>query len=113
MQHIPLLVAYIALGGSTVGCATSSIEELTAEAKECVDQSVNELGVIGASPEQRIACWAAYNTKTEILFERSERKRKEDEYHDYYIRLCQPGAPVFESWGGRDQRFKGCWGKYY
>jgi len=111
MYYIPLLFVLLAI--STVGCASNSLEELAAEAKVCVAQSTNELGVIGASPEQRTACWVAYNEKIEVVYERDERKRAEKEYNEYYIRLCYPGYPVFESWGGRDTRFKGCWGKYY
>ena len=48
--YIPLFIV-LAIGG--IGCASSSIEELTAEAKECVDHSTNELGVIGATPDKR------------------------------------------------------------
>ena len=94
------------------GCA-ASIEELMIEAKECVDHSTNELGVIGATPEQRTACWAAYNKKTEKLFEISERNRKEQEYYEYYIALCAGGYPVFKSWGGSDKEFIGCGGRFY
>ena len=107
--YIPLLFVLLAI--STVGCA-ASIEELMVEAKECVDQSANEQGVIGASKEQRLACWSAYNEKTEIRFKRSERKRKEDEYYQYYIALCGSGFPVFKSWGGRDKQFIGCGGRF-
>jgi len=110
MYYTPLLFVLLAI--STVGCATSSIEELTAEARECVDQSANEHGVIGASKEQRLACWAAYNEKTEIDFKRSERKRKEAEYDEYYIAVCSPGFPVFKSWGGTDKQFIGCGGRF-
>jgi len=112
MQHIPLLVAFITMGGSTVGCA-SSIEELMIEAKECVAHSTNEQGVIGASKEQRLACWSDYNEQTEIRFKRSERKRKEDEYDAYYQAVCGSGYPVFKSWGGSDKQFIGCGGRYY
>ncbi len=106
--YIPLLFVLITI--STVGCATS-LEELTAEAKECVAHSTNEQGVIGATPEQRTKCWAAYNEQTEIRFERSERKRKEDEYYQYYIAVCGSGYPVFKSWGGMDREFIGCGGR--
>ena len=107
--YIPLLFVLLAI--STVGCATS-LEELTTEAKECVAQSANEQGVIGASQEQRLSCWAAYNEQTEIRFERSERKRKKDEYYQYYIAVCGSGYPVFQSWGAGDKIFIGCGGKY-
>ncbi len=110
MKYIPLLFVLIAI--STVGCATS-IEELMVEAKECVAHSTNEQGVIGASQEQRLACWAAYNEQTEIRFERSERKRKKDEYYQYYIAVCGSGYPVFKSWGGETPQFIGCGGRYY
>ena len=111
MKYIPLLFVILTIG--TVGCATSSLEELTAEAKECVDTSTNLAGVIGATSEQRTACWAAYNEKTEKRFEMSERRRKEDEYYQYYIALCGSGYPVFKSWGGGDKEFIGCGGRYY
>ena len=113
MQHIPLLFVLVTIGGSTVSCSTTSIDELMIEAKECVDHSTNELGVIGASPEQRTACWDAYNEKTEVLFAISERKRKEQEYYEYYIALCGNGYPVFKSWAGSDKEFIGCGGRYY
>ena len=111
--YIPLLCVCITIG--TVGCATSQerIIELSAEAKECVNHSTNELGVIGATPEQRTACWVAYNEKTEKLFEISERNRKEQEYYKYYIALCGGGYPVFKSWSTNDKRFIGCGGRYY
>jgi len=113
MQHIPLLVVCITMGGSTVGCATQSLEELSAEAKVCVAQSTNELGVIGASKEQKRACWVAYNEKIEIAYEREERKRADREFDEYYIRYCGSDIPVFESWGGRDKRFRGCVGRFF
>ena len=108
MKHIPLLFVFLTIGG----CAPN-ITELMVEAKECVDHSTNELGVIGATPEQRTACWAAYNEKTAELFKMSERRRKEDEYYQYYIALCGSGYPVFKSWGGSDKEFIGCGGRYY
>ena len=113
MKYIPLLFVCITIG--TVGCASSQerIIELSAEAKECVKHSTNELGVIGATPEQRTACWAAYNRKTEESFKISERRRKEDEYYQYYITLCGSGYPVFKSWGGMDKHFAYCGGRYY
>ncbi len=76
MQHIPLLVVCITIGGSTLGCATTSLEELTAEAMECVDQSTNLAGVIGASKEQRTACWADANEKIESMA-KAEKMREE------------------------------------
>ena len=106
MKYIPLLFVLITI--STVGCASNSLEGLLVEAKECVAQSTNEQGVIGASKEQRLACWAAYNEQTEIRFKRSERKRKKDEYYQYYRDVCGLGYPVFKSWGGRDIQFIGC-----
>ncbi len=109
MKYIPLLFL-LAIGG--IGCA-SNINELMVEAKECVDRSTNEMGVIGATPEQRTACWAAYNEKTEKLFAISERKRKEQESYEYYIALCGSGYPVFKSWGTSDKEFIGCGGRYY
>ncbi len=108
MKYIPLLFVLLTIGG----CA-SNITELMVEAKECVDTSTNELGVIGATSEQRTVCWAAYNKKTEELFKISERRRKEDEYYQYYIALCGSGYPVFKSWGGSDKEFIGCGGRYY
>ena len=110
MKYIPLLFVLVTIG--TVGCAPN-ITELMVEAKKCVKQSTNELGVIGATSEQRTVCWAAYNEKTEELFKISERRRKEDEYYQYYITLCGSGYPVFKSWGGGDKYFYGCGGRYY
>ena len=74
--HIPLLFVLVTIGGSTVGCATSSIEELTAEAKKCVDTSINELGVIGASDEQRTACWVPVNKKIEAQAKWEKRQQE-------------------------------------
>ena len=108
MKYIPLLFVLVTIGGCAI-----SIEELMIEAKECVDHSTNELGVIGATPEQRTACWVAYNEKTEKLFAISERRRKEQEYSEYYIALCGSGYPVFKSWGSMDKQFIGCGGRYY
>ncbi len=107
--YIPLFIV-LAIGG--IGCA-SNINELMIEAKECVNHSTNKLGVIGATSEQRTACWSAYNKKTEELFKISERRRKEDEYFQYYIALCGSGYPVFKSWGGMDKYFAYCGGRYY
>ena len=73
MQYIPLLVVLLTIG--TVGCATS-LEELTAEAKVCVDQSTNLAGVIGASKEQKTACWAGANEKLESMA-KAEKRREE------------------------------------
>ena len=58
MKYIPLLFVLVTISG----CATP-INELIIEAKECVDHSANELGVIGASKEQRTACWADANDR--------------------------------------------------
>jgi len=104
MQYILLLAI---LGGCAV-----SMDELIVEARECVEQSTNLQGVIGATEEQRTACWAAVNEKTEILFKRSERQAEELRMNEYYRQLCYPGIPVFESWGAGDTRFKGCLGRY-
>ena len=60
MRFIPLLFVLLTMG--TVGCATS-LTELTAEAKVCVNQSTNLAGVVGATPEQRTACWADVNNR--------------------------------------------------
>ncbi|KKK96167.1 hypothetical protein LCGC14_2665440 [marine sediment metagenome] len=111
--HIPLFIVCITIG--TVGCATSQEQliELSAEAKECVKQSTNLAGVIGATSEQRTACWSAYNDRTEELFKISERRRKEQEYYEHYIALCGSGYPVFKSWGGMDKYFAYCGGRYY
>ncbi len=105
MKHIPLLFVCVTIGG----CAPN-ITELMVEAKKCVDHSTNELGVIGATPEQRTECWAAYNKKTEELFKISEKKRKERELNEYYQALCAGTGrpPVIESWGRNDKRFLGC-----
>ena len=70
MKYIPLLFVLLTIG--TVGCATSSIEELTAEAKECVDTSTNLAGVIGATSEQRTVCWADANKKLESMAKRAK-----------------------------------------
>ena len=73
MQYIPLLAFFILIGGSTVGCATTSLEELTAEAKECVKQSTNLAGVVGATDEQKTLCWADANKKLEMMAKREKR----------------------------------------
>ena len=72
-MNIPLLFVLVTIGGSTVGCASSSLEELTAEAKECVDQSTNLAGVVGATPEQKTACWADANKKLEMMAKREKQ----------------------------------------
>jgi len=75
VQQFALLAVCITIGGSTVGCA-ASIEELTAEARECVDQSTNLSGVIEATEEQRTVCWKPVNDKIEALA-KAEKRRKE------------------------------------
>ena len=67
MKHIPLLFVLATIG--TVSCATPT-EELITEAKECVNTSANELGVIGASKEQKTACWAAANSRIAAVAKR-------------------------------------------
>jgi len=75
MQHIPLLVVCITMGGSAVGCA-SNMTELVSKARECVDKSTNDMGVIGASEEQRTACWAAVNKKLESQAKWKKRQQE-------------------------------------
>ena len=65
MKYIPLLFVLVTIGGCAI-----SIEELMIEAKECVDHSTNELGVIGATPEQRTTCWVPVNEKLELIAKR-------------------------------------------
>jgi hypothetical protein len=73
MKYIPLLFVLLA------GCAVP-MDELIKEAKECVDHSTNEMGIIGASDEQRMACWADVNIRLDVptgweegvIFESSE-----------------------------------------
>ena len=77
MQHIPLLFVLVMIGGSTVGCASTSLEELTAEAKVCVKQSTNLAGVVGASDEQRTSCWADANKKLEMMAKREKELEAE------------------------------------
>ena len=67
MKYIPLLFVLATIG--TVSCATPT-EELITEAKECVRTSANEMGVIGASKEQRTACWAAANSRIAAVAKR-------------------------------------------
>ena len=57
------------------GCA-ASMKELIVEAKECVAHSVNEQGVIGATPEQRTACWAPVNDKIAAKERAAELREK-------------------------------------
>ena len=73
----------------STGCATS-IEELTVEAKECVDHSTNELGVIGASKEQRTACWVPVNEKLASIAKREARFEAEEAARcpRGYTKLC-------------------------
>ena len=52
------------------------MEELKTEARECVDHSTNELGVIGATDEQRTVCWKGVNNKLEAQA-KAEKMRKE------------------------------------
>ena len=75
MKYIPLLFVLLTIG--TVGCAANSLEELMVEAKECVDQSTNLAGVIGASDEQRTACWADANKKLEMMAKREKQMEEE------------------------------------
>ncbi|HEB29142.1 MAG TPA: hypothetical protein ENI05_15560, partial [Porticoccus sp.] len=77
MRFIPLLFVLLTIG--TVGCATTSLEELTAEAKECVTNthSVSDQGIVGdPTPEQKTACWADANKKLESMA-RQEKMREE------------------------------------
>ncbi len=80
MQYIPLLAFFILIGGSTVGCATTSLEELTAEARECVTNthSISDQGIVGdPTPEQKTACWADANKKLEMMAKREKQMEAE------------------------------------
>ncbi len=72
MKHIPVIFAVL-----LAGCATTSLEELKTEARECVDRSTNEMGVIGASAEQRTACWVGVNEKLDVIAKREEEREAE------------------------------------
>jgi len=111
MRHIPVIFAVL-----LAGCVTNNLERLSAEAKECVRQEAiansvtsDDGVVVDATAEQRTGCWADWNEKSDVMFKISERKRKEREYELYWIAVCAPYQPVFEIWGIRDKRFKGCW----
>jgi len=86
MQYILLLAI---LGG----CA-ASMDELIVEAKECVDQSTNLQGVIGATGEQRQVCWAPVNDRIEAR-ERAEERREKREGPS-----CGKGLIAWCDWTG-------------
>jgi len=96
MQHIPLLFVLVTIG--TVSCATST-NELIIEAKECVDHSTNELGVIGATDEQRTACWAEANDRIAAVAKRELEMETEqaNSCTNGYIKVC-------EVWSSNDKR---------
>ncbi len=71
----PILSAIVLL--ILAGCS-APIEELIQDAKECVNKSSNELGVVGASDEQREACWLAVNERMEADNRRQLEKEKEE-----------------------------------
>jgi hypothetical protein len=93
MQHIPLLFVCVTIGGSTIGCA-SSMDELMTEARECVDTSTNEFGVIGASDEQRAVCWADVNKRIEASEQREKRQEQKRGAS------CGPGLVAWCDWKG-------------
>ncbi len=87
MQHIPLLFVLVAM--STVSCVAST-EELLIEAKECVAQSTNEQGVIGASKEQQTACWVPVNERLASIAKREARLEAEEANRcpNGYVKYC-------------------------
>jgi len=82
MQYILLLAI---LGG----CATS-MDTLIVEAKECVAQSSNDAGVIGASNEQSTACWIAVNEQLEVQARRQAKRDLEEAERclNGYVKVC-------------------------
>ena len=95
MRFIPLLFVLLTIG--TVGCATTSLEELTAEAKECVTNthSISDQGIVGdPTPEQRTACWADANKKLESMakWEKRQEERKGPD--------CGKGLVAWCTWTG-------------
>jgi len=99
---------FLLLFGFLTGCA-ASMGELIVEARECVDQSTNLAGVIGATDEQSTACWAAVNEKIESR-ERAEEKREQREgpscekgvaWCDWTGCRCVSRAAVRQALGGR------------
>ena len=78
MKHIPLLLSVILL----TGCATTSLEERTEEARECVKQAAitnsiqSDSGIVtAATAEQRANCWVDVNKRLEAQA-KSEETRK-------------------------------------
>ena len=55
-----------------------------------MDQSTNELGVIGASEEQRTACWVPVNEKLESIAKREAGIEAADATRcpDGYVKVC-------------------------
>ena len=112
MKHILVIFAVL-----LAGCATTNLEKLSANAKECVNQSAiansvqSKSGiVVDATKEQRTECWAAWNARSEWLFELSERRRIKDEFYATYRAICGDSAPMFDrEWSPRHPpRFLGC-----
>jgi len=72
MKYIPLLFVFL-----TGGCAVS-MDKLIVEARECVDQSTNLQGVIGATEEQRSVCWIEVNKRLESQAKRDAARDLEE-----------------------------------
>ena len=77
MKHIPLLLSVIFL----TGCATTSLEERTEEARNCVKQKGIENSVqstsglvVEATQEQRDRCWLSVNKKLDAITKREKQR---------------------------------------
>ena len=112
MKHILVIFAVL-----LAGCATHNLERLSANAKECVNQAAiansvqSKSGlVVDATKEQRTGCWAAWNARSEWLFESSERRRIKDEFYAGYRAICGNSAPMFDGkWNPKwPPHFLGC-----
>lgn len=78
MQYILLLCVM-----TLTGCASVPLEQLTAEARECVKNKAIENSlegglVVEATQEQHEYCWIPVNEKVEAM-EKREKKRKDNE----------------------------------
>ena len=112
MRHISVILTVL-----LAGCATNNLERLSANAKECVNQAAitnsvqSKSGVVvDATKEQRTECWAAWNARSEWLFELSERRRIKDEFYAGYRAICGNSAPMFDGkWNPKwPPHFLGC-----
>jgi len=108
MKHIPLLLAVILL----TGCAGTSTNQLHADAMGCGKELIIEPNGIVRKPteqEKEILCkpfWDAYNKKSDAVFKRQEKKRKEKEKLQNDRAACGGRPPIYV-----DGRAWGCLGR--